>query len=225
MRRSAARPVVVFGTNSATATAALMLEEGDLEPVAFTVDRRFVDADEHAGLPLVAFEDLAARFPPSRVDLIAPVGARGMGAFRAQVCARARERGYALASWASRRANVWSGIELGPNTIVLPGATVMPYARLGEDVSVRANAVVAHHATVGDHAMLANGAITGGHCTIGAGAWLGLGSVVRDGVTVAPRTLVGAGAVVAADTEEDGVYVGVPARRLPGVSATARSED
>ena len=46
-------------------------------------------------------------------------------------------------------------------------------------------------------------------------AFLGLGAVVRDGVTVAERCLVGAGAVVTRDTEPNGVYTGVPAKRGP----------
>ena len=44
--------------------------------------------------------------------------------------------------------------------------------------------------------------------------WLGARVVVLPGVQVAPGCIVGAGAVVTRDTEPDGVYVGVPARRI-----------
>jgi maltose O-acetyltransferase len=49
---------------------------------------------------------------------------------------------------------------------------------------------------------------------IGAGSWLGARVVVLPGVHVAPGCVVGAGAVVTRDTEPNGVYVGVPARRV-----------
>jgi maltose O-acetyltransferase len=49
---------------------------------------------------------------------------------------------------------------------------------------------------------------------VGAGSWLGAGAVVLPGVTVASGCIVGAGAVVTRDTKPNGVYVGVPARRL-----------
>ena len=49
---------------------------------------------------------------------------------------------------------------------------------------------------------------------IGDGCWLGTDSLVLPGVTVAQGCIVAAGAVVAKDTEPNGLYVGVPARRV-----------
>ena len=46
------------------------------------------------------------------------------------------------------------------------------------------------------------------------GCWLGVNVVVLRGVRVAAGCVIGAGAVVTKDTEPDGVYVGVPARRV-----------
>jgi len=58
--------------------------------------------------------------------------------------------------------------------------------------------------------------VTGGNVTIEENASIGLGAIIRDNVRVGARCFVGAGAVVTADTEPDGVYVGVPARRVLG---------
>jgi acetyltransferase-like isoleucine patch superfamily enzyme len=49
--------------------------------------------------------------------------------------------------------------------------------------------------------------------TIGERCVLDLNCTVRDGIRVAPRCFIGAGAVVLADTSENGVYTGSPARR------------
>lgn len=54
---------------------------------------------------------------------------------------------------------------------------------------------------------------------IGDGAWLGARTMVLPGVTIGARSVVAAGAVVASGCEPDGLYAGVPARRvkdLPG---------
>jgi len=59
---------------------------------------------------------------------------------------------------------------------------------------------------------LASGVVTGGEVLIADGSVVGLGAVIRNGIKVAPRTFIGAGAVVVRDTEENGVYVGNPAR-------------
>lgn len=57
------------------------------------------------------------------------------------------------------------------------------------------------------------GEYRGAPVVIGDGCWLGAGSVVLPGVTVAPGCVIAAGAVVTTDTDPDGLYAGVPARR------------
>jgi maltose O-acetyltransferase len=50
--------------------------------------------------------------------------------------------------------------------------------------------------------------------TIGAGCWIGARSVVLPGVTIADGCVIAAGSVVRADCEPDGLYAGVPAKRI-----------
>ncbi|MGY1831674.1 acyltransferase [Geodermatophilus sp. SYSU D01180] len=49
---------------------------------------------------------------------------------------------------------------------------------------------------------------------VGEGTWIGAGAIVLPGVRIAPGCVIGAGAVVTHDTEADGLYLGVPARRV-----------
>lgn len=49
---------------------------------------------------------------------------------------------------------------------------------------------------------------------IGEGAWLGAGVIVLGGVVVAKGCVIAAGAVVTRDTAPNGLYAGIPARRL-----------
>ena len=50
--------------------------------------------------------------------------------------------------------------------------------------------------------------------TVGDGTWIGARATVLPGVTIGPGCIVGAGAVVTQDCEPNGVYVGIPARRV-----------
>ncbi len=50
--------------------------------------------------------------------------------------------------------------------------------------------------------------------TIGRGCWIGAAAVVLPGVTIGDGCVVAAGAVVTRDCEPDGLYAGVPARRV-----------
>lgn len=49
---------------------------------------------------------------------------------------------------------------------------------------------------------------------IGAGSWLGVRAMVLPGVTIGDGCIVAAGAVVTRDLEPNGLYAGVPAKRI-----------
>jgi maltose O-acetyltransferase len=58
------------------------------------------------------------------------------------------------------------------------------------------------------------GEYAGQMVTIGDGCWIGARATILPGVRVASGCVVAAGAVVAEDTDPNGLYGGVPARRL-----------
>lgn len=49
---------------------------------------------------------------------------------------------------------------------------------------------------------------------VGDGAWIGSRVIVLGGVSIAPGCIIAAGAVVTKSTEANGVYAGIPARRI-----------
>lgn len=63
-------------------------------------------------------------------------------------------------------------------------------------------------------ARMRGGAPTSAPVEIGDGCWVGAGAIILPGATVAPGCVIAAGAVVSRDTAPDGLYVGVPARRV-----------
>jgi maltose O-acetyltransferase len=50
--------------------------------------------------------------------------------------------------------------------------------------------------------------------TIGRGTWIGSGVTILPGVSVGPGCVIGAGSIVTEDCQPNGMYVGVPARRV-----------
>lgn len=49
---------------------------------------------------------------------------------------------------------------------------------------------------------------------VGDGCWIGAGAVILPGVTIGSGSVIGAGAVVTKDCAPNGLYTGVPARRV-----------
>lgn len=60
-----------------------------------------------------------------------------------------------------------------------------------------------------------------GPVSIGDGTWVGANVVVLPGVSIGSGCVIAAGAVVTQDCAADGLYAGVPARRLRDVIETA----
>lgn len=129
-----------------------------------------------------------------------------------------------------------SGVSVHESTTVHPTARVQPGAVIGARGWVNADVRIDRYVTIGDDVALAPGVRLECHTheigpsrhragatlrqpvTIEDGCWIGLGALVLPGVTVARGCVVAAGAVVAKDTEPDGVYGGVPAKRLKDLS-------
>lgn len=94
------------------------------------------------------------------------------------------------------------------------------------DVVLGRNVFIAKGVTLstGDHELGPHekraGTDTQSTIVIEDGCWLGVNVVVLQGVRIAAGCIIGAGAVVTKDTEPDGVYVGVPARRVRDLDPT-----
>jgi sugar O-acyltransferase (sialic acid O-acetyltransferase NeuD family) len=212
----ASKPVVIFGESVfAGLVWHVLTHDTPLDVAAFTVDRAYLRGDRHHGLPVVAFEEVQERFPPGEFQMLVPVGGRGANGLRRDRYLQAKAKGYEFVTYISSRALVAPGAQIGENCMIFEGAAVQAMASIGANCIVRTLANISHHVRLGDHGFVAASAVVGGGATIEERCFLGLGSVVRDGVTVAERNVIGAGAVVTRDTEPNGVYTGVPAKRGP----------
>ena len=207
--------VLLFGADTFASLAWYCLaNDSPYKVVGFTVDRAFLGADSHHGLPVLPFDEVAARFPPERVRLLIPLGYHAINGLRRDRFEQARALGYRFVTYVSSRASTWPDLRVGANCLIYEQAIIQPFARLGDNVIIRSGAHISHHCEVADHAFIAAGATLGGNVRIGAQAFVGLGAVLRDGLQIAERSFIGAGAVVVGDTEAGCVYVGNPARKI-----------
>ena len=128
------------------------------------------------------------------------------------------------------------GIEIGEQTVLLPNLSLWPgRVVIGDNCFINrhcvfdpgtASIVLDEGVTLGVGVVLAANTHEVGPTSkrahdnrssnihIGPGSWLGTRVVVLSGRTVARGCIIGAGAVLTHDTTADGVYVGVPARRV-----------
>jgi sugar O-acyltransferase (sialic acid O-acetyltransferase NeuD family) len=210
--------VVIFGLEQLSTLAWYCLtHDSPHKVVAFTADGAYVNRQELMGLPVVAFEEVEARFPPESCAMLLPIGARAANGLRSDKYEQARRKGYACPTYVSSRALTWPDLDIGDNSLVYEGAVIQPFCRIGSDVIIRHGVSVSHHGRIGDHCFLANHAVLGGGVTLEDRCFVGLNATIRDGVTIAKGCMIAAGALVTRDTIENGVYAGSPARhrRIP----------
>jgi sugar O-acyltransferase (sialic acid O-acetyltransferase NeuD family) len=211
--------LVLFGTGPVARVAQFLFShDSPHEVVAFTVDRDHLAETEVAGLPVVAFEDLASTFPPERFGMFVAVGYRRVNRFRAARYEQAKAMGYELATYVSPRASTWPGVEIGDNCLVMDQVIVNPFVRIGNDTILWSGSHIGHDSVVGDHCFISSHAVVSGFVTVGDNCFLGTNCTIRDGVEVARECVIGAGAVIARDTQERGVYVAPQPTVLPGAS-------
>lgn len=88
--------------------------------------------------------------------------------------------------------------------------------RMGDNIQIGPNCtfITAHHDIMPDNQCRASPQTRPTTITIGDGCWIGAGVIILPGVNIAGGCVIGAGAVVTKDTEANGVYMGVPAKRI-----------
>ena len=219
------KELVVFGAGDIAQLAdAYFTQDSPRRVAAFTVDGAYRRAESFMGRPLVAFEEVAALYPPDRYEAFVALSYAKINRMRAQKCAALRALGYTLASYVSTRASVFADLSHGDNCFILEDNTIQPFVRIGNNVTLWSGNHIGHHSVIEDDVFIASHVVVSGGVRIGQGCFIGVNATLRDHITLGPRCVVGAGALLLADAEAEGVYMGqaterarVPSSRLRGI--------
>jgi sugar O-acyltransferase (sialic acid O-acetyltransferase NeuD family) len=199
--------VVVFGTGLFAECVKYLLDnDSDHRVVAFSAHRAHITAPEFMGLPVVPFEEVTERHPPSRCQMFVAVGYRKLNRLRASVYAEAKAKGYTLISYVSSK-TTWWGAALGDNCFIFEDNTIQPFVRIGNDVVLWSGNHIGHHGTIGDHVFISSHVVISGQVSIGPYSFLGVNATLRDAITVGADSLIGAGAIVMKSVPDRGVLI------------------
>lgn len=193
--------------------------DSDYDVVAFSVERQYLAEPSLAGRPVVPYEELEVRYPPSDVELFVAIPASQLNRLRTRFYLDAKQRGYRFATYVSSRAFVWRNAEIGENSFIFENNVIQPFVRIGNNCILWSGNHVGHRTVVHDHVFVASHAVISGYCEIGESSFIGVNSTFNDRVKVAADNVIGSGALVNRDTEPGKVYVGSPAKAVPGRSS------
>ncbi|GAA4446261.1 acetyltransferase [Ravibacter arvi] len=209
--------VIIFGVLDTAELAHFYLEnDSEHEVVAFAVNRAYIDQTEFRGLPVVAFEEVETVYPPAQFAFFVPMTARNMNRNREKVYLETKAKGYTLISYISSRATVYDRSLIGENCFILEDNTIQPFTTIGNNVVLWSGNHIGHHGRIDDHVFFTSHVVLSGHCHVHSYCFFGVNATIKDYTRIAQGTLLGMASALNKDSEEWGIYVGSPAKRVPG---------
>ena len=200
--------IVVFGAGDIARLAHYYFSTDSAHRVvAFAVDAEFRTAETFCGLPLVAFGDVTAAYPPASHGMFVAMSYARMNEVRATKYAEAKALGYELVSYVSSRCSFLTKVPHGDNCFVLEDNTVQPFVAIGNNVTLWSGNHIGHDAVIGDHCFISSHVVISGHVTVGTHCFLGVNATIRNNIALGDHTLVGAGALIMKNTAPRSVYV------------------
>ena len=215
-----ARRLVLIGAGEFAQIACEYFQhDSDYEVVGFSVEEAYLTQTTLADRPVVSYETLERLFPPAECDVFVAIPASQLNRLRTRFYQDAKGRGYRLATYVSSRAFVWHNVEIGENSFIFENNVIQPFVRIGNNCILWSGNHVGHRTVLRDNVFVASHAVISGYCDIGENSFIGVNTTFNDHITVARDNVIGSGALVTRDTEPGRVYVGAPAKAVPGRSS------
>ena len=91
------RKCVIFGTTDFGKMLRYYFEKyADVQIVAYTVDKAYLESDTYDGLPAVAYEEVEKAYPPTEYTMVIALGYKKMNQIRQQKFEDAKRKGYRI---------------------------------------------------------------------------------------------------------------------------------
>jgi sugar O-acyltransferase (sialic acid O-acetyltransferase NeuD family) len=214
------KEIIIFGAGDIARLAKYYFDiDSDQKVVAFCVDRAYRTEDTFLDLPVVNFEEVAEKYPPSQFQMFVALSYNGMNSLRAEKVKAAQKLGYALTSYISSHCTYLSQFKPGYNCFILEDNTIQPYVKIGNNVTLWSGNHIGHDSSIGDHTFISSHVVVSGHVHIGESCFIGVNATLRNSIKIADRSLIGAGATIMKDTEVAEVYVPERTKLFPKSSS------
>ena len=200
------RLIIVGAGGHGRVIADIAQKRNEYATIAFLDDG---DMRESMGIPVIGKTNEIEKYVED-YDIFVAIGNNSV---RERFIERLLSLGAKIPTLIHPNAVVASSVEIGIGTCVMAGAIINPCAKLGKGVILNTCGVVDHDGVVEDYAHVSVGAQLAGMVRLGKKTFLGIGAVVKNNVSVCGNCMIGAGAVVVKNIDEEGTYIGVPAKK------------
>jgi sugar O-acyltransferase (sialic acid O-acetyltransferase NeuD family) len=193
--------------------------DSHFEVVAFCVNKEYIKDSTLYDIPVVPYEEVEARFPVGEYQAFTGIPASDMNRTRTRFYQDLKAKGYAFATYVSTRAFNWRNVSVGENSFIFEMNTLQPFVTIGNNCILWSGNHIGHRSVIQDNCFIASHAVISGYCVIGSGTFIGVNATFNDNLQIAENCLIGAGSHITKDTEAGRIYIGSPARAVPGKSS------
>ena len=194
-------------------------KDSDYEVVAFVTEKQYHQENSFCGVPVVDFEDVEQKYPPTEYDMYIALGWYKLNRNRTKFYNLAKAKGYTLATYISSKAFVWPDVKIGDNCFIMENCILQLSAKIGNNVTLWSGCCVEHYSEIQDNCTMAARAVVAGCSAIGMNSFIGVNASIADKITIAPDNFIGMATAVRKSTEENSVYEGNPAQRNRFITA------
>lgn len=204
--------VVVFGTGiQAKLIHYLLTNDSDYEVVAFTIESKYITNISFLDLPVIPFEEISGKFPPSQYKMFLALGAQNRNELRERVFMNIKDKGYGMVNYISSKAQTWPDLVVGENVFILQATSIEPFVEIGNNV-VLIGSQIGQHVKIEDNCFIST-ATLGSDVYVGRNTFMGINALVNPYVRIGMKSIIGPGAIITKDVDPYEVYTAPPATK------------
>ena len=209
------KKVVIFGTGELAQRIFFYLKDSDDQVIAFCANKSKIDKEELLGLPVIAFENIEEKFPPTEFSMFIALAYSEMNKKRTKFFNETKNKGYELYSFIHPSTKIWDEFEMGENCFILANNVIQPFVKIGNNVLIGSNNLISHNTTIGDNCFITSNVTMGGHITMGKNCFVGLSATINQRIKIGDECIIGAGTIITKDVNDKEVYAENSSKKLP----------
>ena len=105
-------------------------------------------------------------------------------------------------------------IKIGEGSIICSNSILTTNITIGKHCHLNLLSTIGHDSIIGDYFTTAPGAKISGNCKIGNQVYIGTNSSIREKISICDNVTIGLNAGVVKNISNEGIYVGVPAKKI-----------
>lgn len=105
-------------------------------------------------------------------------------------------------------------VNVGKGAIICAGCILTADINIGDFVQLNLNTTIGHDCEIKNFFTTAPNVNISGNCLIGDHVYFGTASCIKQGLTINSNITIGMGSVVTKNLTDEGIYVGIPAKKL-----------